>query len=147
VVRIVFGAFLQRGRSLRCDHFFTSYLLRGLLLFLGGVFEKLKFHLRVSFFFVWTAALGKILTLDTLRNRRVIMVEWCCMCKRSRESTDHLLLHCEVARDLWSGIFTLSKVQWVMPKRVIELLHCWRGQVGSSRSILVVWRIPSLCLM
>ena len=25
------------------------------------------------------------------------MVDWCCMCKKSEESIDHLLLHCEVA--------------------------------------------------
>jgi hypothetical protein len=32
---------------------------------------------------VWTAAHGKILTLDNLRRKRVIVVEWCCMCRRS----------------------------------------------------------------
>jgi hypothetical protein len=35
------------------------------------------------------------------------------MCKKSRESIDHLLLHCEVARDLWSLIFQLFVVTWV----------------------------------
>jgi hypothetical protein len=46
-------------------------------------------------FFVWFAALGKILTLDNLRTRNVVVVEWCCMCKKSGESIDHLLIHCE----------------------------------------------------
>lgn len=32
--------------------------------------------------FAWLAALGKILTLDNLRKRYVILVDWCCMCKR-----------------------------------------------------------------
>jgi len=41
VVRIVFGRFLQR--SLGCGRFSTSYLLWGVLLFFGGVFEKLKY--------------------------------------------------------------------------------------------------------
>jgi hypothetical protein len=46
------------------------------------------------------AALGKILTLDNLRKRLVIMMDWRCICKKSGESVDYLLLHCEVAREL-----------------------------------------------
>jgi hypothetical protein len=46
-------------------------------------------------FFVWTTSLGKILMLDNLRKRNVMMVEWCCMCKKSGEFIDHLLIHCE----------------------------------------------------
>jgi hypothetical protein len=58
-----------------------------------------KTHSRVAFF-VWTAALGRILTLDNLRKRRVIVVDQCCMCERSGESIDNLLLHYELAREL-----------------------------------------------
>jgi hypothetical protein len=54
-------------------------------------------------FFVWIIALGKILTHD-LRKRNVVVIEWCCMCKKSGESIEHMLLHCKVARDLWSYI-------------------------------------------
>ena len=50
-------------------------------------------------FFVWTTALGKILTLDNLRKRSVV-VEWCCMCKKNGKSIDHLLIHCKIAREL-----------------------------------------------
>ena len=47
-------------------------------------------------FFVWTAVLEKILTVDSLRKKSIIVTEWCCMCKKNGESIDHLLLHCEV---------------------------------------------------
>jgi hypothetical protein len=53
---------------------------------------------------MWTTASKKILTLDDLRKKNVIVVEWYCMCKKSVESIAHLL-HCEVARELWSLLF------------------------------------------
>jgi len=62
-------------------------------------------------FFVWTTDLGKILTHDNLQKRNVVVIEWCCMCKKSGESIEHLLLHCEVARDLWSYILTFFGVE------------------------------------
>jgi hypothetical protein len=46
------------------------------------------------------------------------------------ESIDHFLLHCEVSRDLWSSLFSLFGVDWVMPRKVGELLMSWGGQVG-----------------
>jgi hypothetical protein len=58
-------------------------------------------------FLSWTSSLGKILTMDILRKRGLIVPNWCCMCKRSGESVDHLLLHCFVARELWSMVFGL----------------------------------------
>jgi len=49
-------------------------------------------------YFGWSAVLGKILALNNLRKRYVILVDRCCMCKRNGESVDHLLLlHCDVA--------------------------------------------------
>jgi hypothetical protein len=41
------------------------------------------------------------------------------MCKRGKKSIGHLLLHCGVARELWSVIFTLFEFHWVMLARVI----------------------------
>jgi hypothetical protein len=79
-------------------------------------------------FFIWSAALDKILTHDNLHKRNVIVIEWCCLCKKSGESIDHLLLHYEVARDLWSYILILFRVEWVMPRTVLELLNSLGGQ-------------------
>ena len=94
--------------------------------------------------FVWSAALGKILTLDNLRKRHFIVVNWCCMCKRSEEIVDHLLLHCEVALALWFAIFSRFGLAWVMPKRVLGLLACWWSS-GRWRSA-VVWKMVPTCL-
>jgi hypothetical protein len=97
-------------------------------------------------FLVWSAALGKILTHDNLRKRNVVVIEWCCMCKKNRESMDHLLLHCEVARDLWSCIFILFGIEWVMPRMVLELLTSWGASVGYGRA-KEAWRLAPLCLL
>jgi hypothetical protein len=56
------------------------------------------------------------------------VMDWHCMCKKSGESVDHLLLNCEVARDLWVSIFHLFGTEWVMPQLVVELLASWRGK-------------------
>jgi hypothetical protein len=66
-------------------------------------------------FFVWTADLRKILTHDNLCRRNIVVVKWCCMCKKNGKSIDHLLLHCDVARDIWSYFLNLFGVEWVMP--------------------------------
>jgi hypothetical protein len=106
---------------------------------------KVKAPPRVAFF-VWTVMLGKILTLDNLRKKNIIMMKWCCLCKKSGESIDYLFIHCEVALEMWNVFFQLFDVVWVMPRRVSELLGCWRGQLG-NREVLHLWRLVSLCLM
>jgi len=95
-------------------------------------------------FFVWTTALGKILTLDNFRKQHVIVINGCYMCKKTGESVDHLLLHCDVASALWSSLFSRFGMSWVMPIRVINLLSCW-WSFGRSRSA-VVWKMAPICL-
>ena len=101
---------------------------------------KVKAPTKVASFF-WTAALGKILTIDNLRRWRILIVDCCCMCKQDEEYVDHLLLHCCMARELCSFIFCLFGVQRVMPKRVVELLASWKGQYARH---CMIFGMPSL---
>ena len=55
------------------------------------------------------------------------MVDWCCLCKKSGETIDHLFLHYEVASALWDYIFSVFGLEWVMSSRVVDLFACWRG--------------------
>jgi hypothetical protein len=71
---------------------------------------RIKVPLRAAFF-TWSAALGKILTMDNLRKRHVIVVDRCCMCK----------VHCEVACFLWNAFFSRFGMSWLMPSRVANL--------------------------
>jgi hypothetical protein len=65
------------------------------------------------------------LVVDNLKKMNVIIVNKCCLCKRNKESVDHLLLHCDVASALWNAFFTGFGMSWVMPRRVIDLFACW----------------------
>jgi hypothetical protein len=95
-------------------------------------------------FFAWSAALGKILTVDNLRKRHIIIVDRCCICKRDEESVDRLLLHCDVAYVLWTNIFNRFGMSWVMLRRVIDLFACWWK---SERPMNVaIWKMVPICI-
>jgi hypothetical protein len=97
-------------------------------------------------FFIWTASLGKVLTIDNLRKHQLVLLDWCCMCKEAGESIDHLFLHCNIARELWNFVFTLLGLQWVMPRHVVELLACWSGCLCRV-SPTALWGLIPHCLL
>ena len=48
---------------------------------------------------------------------------------------DHLLLHCKFSHALWSAIFKVFGIHWVMPKSVSSLPLCleklvWKASVN-----------------
>lgn len=47
---------------------------------------------------------------DKLRKRGIMLVHWCCMCRHSGESGDHVLLHFDFANALWGYVFGLLGV-------------------------------------
>ena len=84
--------------------------------------------------------------LDNLRNRRLVVIDWCCMCKKAGESINHLLLHCPIARELWNMVFTLFGLSWAMPNYVVELLASWTGKFSKNRNG-AIWNMVPHCLM
>jgi hypothetical protein len=95
-------------------------------------------------FFAWSTALGKILTVDNLRKRHIIIMDRYCLCKRDGESVDHLLLHCDVASALGNNIFTRFGMSWAMPRRIIDLFTCW-WKSSRSRSA-AIWKMVPICM-
>ena len=67
------------------------------------------------------------------------------MCKRCGESVDHVLLHCPTTYELWSMVFCLFGIYWVMPYKVSEVLSSWQGKFGRHRNI-ALWRFVPHCL-
>ena len=59
---------------------------------------------------------------------------------------DHLLLHCPIAYWLWTMVFYLFGLQWVIPKRVIDLFSTWQGPFGKHRNI-AFWKAVPHCIM
>jgi hypothetical protein len=75
--------------------------------------------------------------VDNLRKKNIIVTKWCCMCKKSGESIDNLLVHCEVTLEVWNMVCKLFGVMWVMPDSLKECLGSWRGQ-GGNRTVLQI---------
>jgi hypothetical protein len=90
--------------------------------------------------------LGNILTHDNLRRRCIVVVEWCVMCKKHGESVDHLLLHCDVARVVWSSFYSLFGVEWVMPSSVLDLLSGWGTLMGRG-PVFRIWKQVPFCVL
>lgn len=59
---------------------------------------------------------------------------------------DHLLLHWVSGRSIVPVILSLFGVEWVMSRRIIEMLDYWRGQLG-NQSVVATWRMVILCLV
>jgi hypothetical protein len=52
--------------------------------------------------FMWTVVLGKIITIDNLIKRGMVMANQCSMCKRSGEVLGHLLTTVFLLGSYWS---------------------------------------------
>lgn len=96
-------------------------------------------------FFLWTVALGKILSLDNLTKWGLPLVNWCCMCQSNRESVDHLLIHCDITFALWGVLFQMLGIWWVLPGNVVSFLFSQRNWFGKYG--LDIWNMVPASLM
>ena len=141
------------GSPLEVVFLLSGHLIRLLLLavckaFPGKAFGRSWFLLKYLFFFTWIVAREKILTMDNLWRPHICLVEWCCMCMNSVETTDpnHLLHHCAYVHNLWSLVFCTFGLHWAMPRRVVDLLECWKGGFG-LHCAADLWGAICLCVM
>lgn len=91
-------------------------------------------------FFLWVACWDKCLTIDNLIKRGFQLPNCCIMCKQEAEFVDHLLLHCEIAKKLWTTCFKAFGIQWVMPRSVQQLLYSWWCK-SKNKEALVIWKL------
>ena len=72
---------LARNRGFEIRGCYNFFYPTNLVSFPWRMICHSKVPPRVAFF-SWSASLGKILTTDNLRKRRVLVLYWCYMCKR-----------------------------------------------------------------
>ena len=77
-------------------------------------------------FFIWTATLGNILTVNNLQRRQVVVEDWW-------ENYWSILLHCPVTQELWNMVSSLFRVHRVMPCVVVELLASWSSKFNRHK--------------
>ena len=73
------------------------------------------------------------------------MVNRCILCKEYEESVDHILIHCDKTRELWTVVLSSFGVVWVFPNSVRNLLLEWKIK-GLEKKRSVVWKMASICL-
>ncbi|KAM7515165.1 hypothetical protein LguiA_004748 [Lonicera macranthoides] len=84
----------------------------------GGIPTKIKM-------FAWLASLEKVSTCDMVQVRRPFMSLspwWCALCRRENENVDHILLHCEFVKYIWSKALELFGLMGVFPKKWRDFL-------------------------
>ena len=70
----------------------------------------------------------------------------CYLCKVEEETSDHLIIFCKKATMLWSLLFSLFDVQWVLHSSIKRNLIGWHGAFVRKRKEKAR-RVGPLCLM
>lgn len=76
-------------------------------------------------FFLWSAVLDKIITLDHLQSGGWFLANRCVLCWKEEESVDHLLMHCDMATMVWGFFLSHLKMSWVFPNHFHEFISGW----------------------
>lgn len=102
--------------------------------------------------FVWIALLGKINSRHKLASLGIISVneDICPLCYKCSETSEHLLLHCAAAQQLWNWWLELWGVKWVFPSSLIDTFSQWKAvkkkgsffkKVWASSFFVIIWTL------
>jgi hypothetical protein len=75
--------------------------------------------------FFWTMAHKSILTSENLRRRGWQGPSRCPLCTSEEETTDHLLLNCPFAKEVWENVVMLGPDKLTRPTSTSDLLSTW----------------------
>lgn len=72
---------------------------------------------------------------------------WCVMCGSSNETKDHLFLHYNFARLLWSYLQQEFDLSWVWPSHCQDVLKDVIGAAGFGKKRRKVWNVMVLAIL
>ena len=81
--------------------------------------------------FGWIVLLGGILTMDNLRQCKVVIVNACLTFLANEESIDHLLLNCSLAQSIWRSILLGST--FMVLSQALSMLCLTCGDWGQAQ--------------
>ena len=93
--------------------------------------------------FAWLTLRNRILTMDNLQCQNMPIVNDCPLCLVNEESFDHLLLHCNQTKALWSSILKEFNCSWVQPQPLPELFQQWVCPPTNSKG-KTMWHLAFL---
>lgn len=68
----------------------------------------------IVIFFTWETGREFILTINKLMKRGRIMANDCYLCEREAKSCNHILLWCPTMYKLWTMVYELLGISWVI---------------------------------
>ncbi|XP_026396540.1 uncharacterized protein LOC113291193 [Papaver somniferum] len=58
----------------------------------------------------------------------------CSLCNKEDETTDHIFIRCDLAKEVWEYFVKACNVNWIVPATVMNLFMYWKGIVLKGRS-------------
>ena len=110
---------------------------------------KLKVLSKVKAF-AWLVTHKKVNISDMFKLRRsfkAVSLDWCILCRRSREMIDHLFFHCPITLGLWHRIFSQARMTWVLSNSICDMMRISSKCFGNSIRVKTLWRIVCLSLL
>lgn len=95
--------------------------------------------------FSWMSLLDRIPTRSNLALRRVLATgesRVCVLCGVEEESTNHLLLHCEVALKIWRKVMDWLEINFIIPHNLFTHFACWCASSNFRRffkAFCLIW--------
>lgn len=67
------------------------------------------------------------------------MVNRCVLCKMHEESCNHILLWCPIVFNIWTMVYNLIGINWVMGGSIKDELCVWAGLCEKKRYLLLIY--------